>query len=114
MADEGRFATYPARVRNRDELEAILARYVDRTDRDELLATLAARGVPAGPILDVAQALSQPAAAALRHAARLPDGRLLQGLRSVAFEPSEVYRPRELRPPPRLGEHTDSVRRELG
>jgi len=114
LADDERFATNPARLRHRAALEAILARHIAGHERDELLEGLAARGVPAGPILDVEQALSQPAALALRHAARLPDGRRLEGLRSVAFEPSEVYRPRDLRPPPRLGEHTDSMRRELG
>jgi crotonobetainyl-CoA:carnitine CoA-transferase CaiB-like acyl-CoA transferase len=114
LVDDERFATNPARLRHRAELEAILARHVAGHDRDALLAALLSRGVPAGPILDVAQALSQPAAAPLRHAARSHDGRKLEGLRSVAIEPSAVYRPRDLRPPPRLGEHTDSVRREFG
>lgn len=113
LAHDERFATNPGRVEHRTQVEDVLARKVAEHDRDELLETLAARGVPAGPILDVAQALAEPAAAALRHVATLPDGRRLEGLRSVAFEPSKVYRPLDLSPPPRLGQHTDSVLRQL-
>ena len=113
LADEARFATNPARVEHRDELEVILARRVAEYGRNELLERLAAGGVPAGPILDVAQALAQPAAAPLRHMVERPDGSLIEGLRTVAFEPSDMYRPRDLGAPPRLGEHTEAVRREL-
>lgn len=113
LADDERFATNPARVEHRAALEEILALRVGERDRDELLQLLAAGNVPAGPILDVAQALSAPAAGPLRHGTEQPDGSRLEGLRSVAFEPSPVYRPRDLTPPPRLGEHTDAIRLEL-
>jgi crotonobetainyl-CoA:carnitine CoA-transferase CaiB-like acyl-CoA transferase len=113
LADEARFATNPARVENRDDLEVILAERVAEYGRNDLLERLAAGGVPAGPILDVAQALAQPSAAPLRHMAERPDGSLIEGLRTVAFEPSDMYRPRDLGAPPRLGEHTEAVRHEL-
>jgi crotonobetainyl-CoA:carnitine CoA-transferase CaiB-like acyl-CoA transferase len=113
LAGDDRFATNGARVAHRRELEAILAEALAGRDRTRLLAELAEAGVPAGPILDVAGALAQPAAAPLIHDGRRPDGTVLRGLRSVALEPSEVYRPRDLRPPPRLGEHTSSVLEEL-
>lgn len=113
LADDDRFATNPARVANRAGLEELIARQLDGRERDTLLEELAAAGVPAGPILDVREALSQPAAEPLlMDGARAGHG-TLRGLRSVAFEPSELYAPRALAPPPALGEHTDAVRREL-
>ena len=113
LAADERFATNPGRVANRERLETLLADRLVAHEREELLAALAAGGVPAGPILDVRQALSQPAADPLLQETSIADGGTLRGLRSVAFEPSELYRPRRLGPPPGLGEHTSAVREEL-
>lgn len=113
-ATDARFATNPARVANRAELNEMIAAQLDGRERVALLEELAAAGVPAGPILDVREALSQPAAEPLlMDGGTLAGHGTLRGLRSVAFEPSELYAPRALAPPPALGEHTDTVMREL-
>jgi len=114
LATDDRYATNPARVEHRHELEGILADLLAGRDRDAVLEALADAGVPAGPILDVRDALSQPAAEPLLQEARVPGGGTLRGLRTVAFDPSDLYRPRSLSPPPGLGEHTAAVRDELG
>jgi crotonobetainyl-CoA:carnitine CoA-transferase CaiB-like acyl-CoA transferase len=110
LAADERFATNPARVVHREELEAILAERIVQWDGGALLEELSAAKVPAGPIRDVREALEQADAAPLllAGAASSPTG-----LRSVAFEPSEHYRPEALRPPPELGEHTGAALREL-
>lgn len=113
LATDDRFATNPARVEHRGELEELLADGLARRDGDELLAALADAGVPAGPILDVREALSQPEAEPLLQEGELPEGGRLKGLRTVAFEPSELYAPRRLAPPPGLGQQTDAVLDEL-
>lgn len=113
LADGARFATNGDRVAHRRELEVILAESLAGRERAALLAELSDAGVPSGPILDVAGALSQPAATPLLHETELKDGTRLRGVRSVALEPSTVYRRRDLAPPPRLGEHTEAVLREL-
>lgn len=113
LAVDERFTTNPARVEHRGELEKLLADRLAGRERGDLLAALADAGVPAGPILDVREALSQPAAEPLLQEAELPKGGRLMGLRSVAFEPSELHTPCELSPPPRLGEHTAPVLEEL-
>jgi formyl-CoA transferase len=113
LADDTRFSTNGARVTYRRALEGILAEALAGRERAGLLAELSDAGVPAGPILDVADALAQPAAEPLIHETEREDGTRLRGVRSVSLEPSTVYQPRELAPPPYLGEHTDAVLRQL-
>jgi crotonobetainyl-CoA:carnitine CoA-transferase CaiB-like acyl-CoA transferase len=60
LAAEPRFATNADRVRNRAVLDALLSPVIALRRRDELLAALAAAGIPAGPINDVAQVFADP------------------------------------------------------
>ena len=58
------FATNPARVAHRDRLVPVLAAATARQTRASLIAAMEAAGVPAGPVNDVAEALSEPQIAA--------------------------------------------------
>jgi crotonobetainyl-CoA:carnitine CoA-transferase CaiB-like acyl-CoA transferase len=60
VAEEKRFATNAGRVRNRTALEAVLEPVIALRSRDELLASMAAAGIPAGPINDVAEVFADP------------------------------------------------------
>jgi crotonobetainyl-CoA:carnitine CoA-transferase CaiB-like acyl-CoA transferase len=60
LAGDSRFATNAERVANRAALDALLAPAIALRRRDELLAALAASGIPAGPINDVAQVFADP------------------------------------------------------
>lgn len=60
LAEEPLYATNADRVRNRAALEALLAPVIALRRRDEFLAALAAVGIPAGPINDVAQVFADP------------------------------------------------------
>jgi crotonobetainyl-CoA:carnitine CoA-transferase CaiB-like acyl-CoA transferase len=60
VPEDMRFATNADRVRNRDALVALLAPAIALRRRDEMLAALAAAGIPAGPINDVAEVLADP------------------------------------------------------
>ncbi|KIC08186.1 CoA-transferase [Leisingera sp. ANG-M1] len=50
LAGDPRFATNPARLQNRDALNAVLIPTVQRYSTDEMLAAMEARKVPAGPV----------------------------------------------------------------
>jgi benzylsuccinate CoA-transferase BbsF subunit len=52
LAGDPRFASRAARKANEDALDAILAGYVRRRDRDTVVATLEAAGVAAAPVRD--------------------------------------------------------------
>jgi len=60
VAADARFATNADRVHHRDALVALLAPAIALRRRDELLAALAAAGIPAGPINDVAEVFADP------------------------------------------------------
>ncbi|MDB5698882.1 MAG: CoA transferase [Alphaproteobacteria bacterium] len=60
LAADPEFASNADRVRNRERLTALLAPVLMQRPRDPLLAALAAAGVPAGPINDLAQVFADP------------------------------------------------------
>jgi crotonobetainyl-CoA:carnitine CoA-transferase CaiB-like acyl-CoA transferase len=60
VAADARFATNAGRVGHRDALAASLSPAIALRRRDELLAALAAAGIPAGPINDLAQVFADP------------------------------------------------------
>ena len=60
LGDDPRFSSNAGRVRDRAALTAALAPLIARHPRDALLALLAASGIPAGPINDVAQVFADP------------------------------------------------------
>ncbi|MFE5591984.1 CaiB/BaiF CoA transferase family protein [Streptomyces sp. NPDC056549] len=111
LGEDPRFATNTARVAHREELvEALAAPLATRT-ADVWFEELTAAGVPCGPINDLAAAFDL--ADRLGLAPRVPEsaagpGQVAHPIRLGATPPS--YRSA----PPRLGEHTDGVRSELG
>jgi crotonobetainyl-CoA:carnitine CoA-transferase CaiB-like acyl-CoA transferase len=60
LPDDPRFRSNSDRVANRDALSAALIPILSQRRKDEFLAALAAAGVPAGPINDVAQVFADP------------------------------------------------------
>ncbi len=54
------FATNPARVAHRDRLVPMLTGATSRRTRADLIAAMEGAGVPAGPVNDVSEALSEP------------------------------------------------------
>ena len=112
LADEPRFATNGDRVANRDELIATLAaRFAERTST-EWLSVLDAAEVPAGPINDIGAAFDSPWAAGrtieLDHP-RLGRTRQVRPPFELGETPASIRTP-----PPMLGEQTDEILAEIG
>ncbi len=104
LADDERFATNPARVANRAELVEVLTEAVQQRSADEWFAALTSRGVPCGPINDLAEAV------ALAERLGLAPVVDVDGVPTVA-DPITLSRTPATyrRRPPRLGEDTDAV-----
>ena len=107
---DDRFATNAGRVGHRAELIPILAGAIAARRRDELVGTLIATDVPAGPVNLVSEALAMMQATA--------GGAWLQEAGQARLAPNPIWVNRERLPareaPPRLGEHTDAVLSEAG
>jgi crotonobetainyl-CoA:carnitine CoA-transferase CaiB-like acyl-CoA transferase len=87
-----RFATNAGRLDHREPLFAAIREATSRYERDTLLATLEAVGVPAGPINSVAQAFADPQVIHRGMALTLDrDGMALPGLRTpIKFSDSSL------------------------
>jgi len=109
LAHDGRYATNPMRLARRDELVAWLGDAIVLRRRVELVAALEAADVPAGPVNRVSEARSSMEAA--------NDHAWTQTLDGIRMAPNPIRvdgtrLPARL-PPPRLGEHTESVLADL-
>jgi crotonobetainyl-CoA:carnitine CoA-transferase CaiB-like acyl-CoA transferase len=113
LAADPRFATNAGRQAARVGLAVEIERHLTRRTTGEWLARMEAAGIPAGPILDVATALSDPVAVEREMRVELEH--------PVAGRIGQVGPPWKLdglsspirRPPPLLGEHTAEVLAEV-
>ncbi|TAK01142.1 MAG: CoA transferase [Chloroflexota bacterium] len=114
LAADPRFATNGDRVVNRDVLVPILAARIAGAASGEWLARLEAADVPAGPLLDVLEAIDTPQALAV--GARVPLVHPVLGAVDQVRSPFDFSAtPATVRtPPPLLGEHSTEVLAEVG
>ena len=108
-----RFATITDRIHNQDQLDPLIERFTSRYDHREAAELLQRHGVPAGPVLDDADAYGDPQLQArgffvpVNHA---DAGRHLYP--GMPWKMSQT--PLSVRTPPvRLGEHNEYIYKEL-
>lgn len=109
LAADARFATNAARVSNRPALRTLLEQSFARHEANALCRELMERGVPAGVVNSIPDALTHP------HAAHRGMTVEADGYRGVA-PPAQVgnTRWRRNRRPPRFAEHTEEILSEAG
>jgi crotonobetainyl-CoA:carnitine CoA-transferase CaiB-like acyl-CoA transferase len=113
LADDPRFATNPARVAHRAEVEGRIAERTRELSRAELEGLLTEVGVPCAAVRDMGEVSRDPAV--LGGALRAEPHPRIPAYRAVAPPPTwDGRRAPPRRPPPAPGEHTDEVLRELG
>ena len=109
LASDPRFSESSLRLTNRDALRAEIERTLVNVPAAALCDDLMRRGVPAGQVNDVAQALSQPHAV---HRGMVVDQ---QGHRSLGLPVKLSTNPGCADTlPPRLSEHAGAILSELG
>lgn len=111
LAEDARFATFADRFDHRESLLPLLrARFETRTTAD-WLDRLRGR-VPCAPVNDVRQALADPQVLARDMIVEVehPEFGTLREVRSPVRTEGEIRQPRRA---PRLGEHTDSILRDV-
>jgi crotonobetainyl-CoA:carnitine CoA-transferase CaiB-like acyl-CoA transferase len=113
LIEDARFLTNSDRVKNRDELAALISDKTSQRTRDEMLAAFEAVFVPAGPINTVADTFNDPQVIARKLRVDVPagDGVMVPSVRTpITFSESTLKLERAS---PALGEHSDEVLRAL-
>jgi crotonobetainyl-CoA:carnitine CoA-transferase CaiB-like acyl-CoA transferase len=111
LADDARFATFPARLTNRAELVTILKVLFRARTTAEWLDRLRGR-VPCAPVNDVRQALADEQVLAREMIVEVehPEFGTLKEVRSPIRTDGEIRSPVRA---PKLGEHTDAILTEI-
>lgn len=113
-ADDPKFATNPARVENRGELDAAITAIIALQEREYWIARLDQAGIPAGAINLVSEALTSEQTRAREMVVDVDNPKL--GMLQMLGSPLRFSEtPTRLRyPPPRLGTDTATILAELG
>lgn len=114
LAADARFATIPGRLQHRLALIEEIEKSFAARNAGEWVELLLRAGIPAGPILNYAEALNSEQALA-RQAVMEIDHPVEGRVKSIGFPVrlSETVQ-RVRRPPPLLGEHNEEILDELG
>lgn len=115
LETDPRFDNPLARLKNRDELIAILEDILARKTADEWLSALEEAGVPCGPVNTVDRAFSDPQILARDMVVEI-DHPTAGRYRAVGnpIKSSLLEKTQKFSAPPRLGEHTGEVLKKFG
>ena len=108
VGKDPRFSTIDARLKNREALFKILEEKFLEKDRDEWIDLLVKRDVPAAPVNNLAEALSDPSVLARKMV--VPVNHLGEEIKMVGnpIKMSELG-PEVFEPPPTVGQHTEEI-----
>ncbi|MEZ0367293.1 CaiB/BaiF CoA transferase family protein [Mycobacterium sp. pUA109] len=111
LATDPRFATHNARGRNQDELDAIIGGWAAAREPGEIIETLSAAGVIAGPINTVAEVVADPQLRARGMIAEHWDERIGRNIKGPGIVPVLSASPGSVRNagPAAPGQHNDEI-----
>ena len=114
LIEDRRFLTNADRVRNNDQLDRIVAQFIENHDQHDVLQIFRDAGVTVGPVHDTLGMLSDPLVKENKVMVRLPDEDIDSVvMHNVAARLSET--PGLIRSPaPTLGQHNNEILGDIG
>ena len=114
LIEDRRFLTNADRVRNNDQLDRVVAQFIEEHDQHDVLQIFRDAGVTVGPVHDTLGMLSDPLVKENKVMVRLPDEDIDSVvMHNVAARLSET--PGLIRSPaPTLGEHNNEILGDIG
>jgi len=115
LKNNPKYSTNENRCRNREELERTIEEYLSKMDCEEVFEKLSNAGVPCGPMLTVADLFEHPQVLARNMIIKLK-----HPAKQIEFEAAGIpvkiqgIEERIRYQPPKIGEHTLDVLREIG
>jgi formyl-CoA transferase len=111
LATDDRFANHVARGRNQDELDKIIGAWAAKRDPSDIIETLSAAGVIAGPINTVAEVIDDPQLRSRGMIAEHWDERVERSILGPGIVPVLSESPGSIRSagPARPGQHNDEI-----
>jgi crotonobetainyl-CoA:carnitine CoA-transferase CaiB-like acyl-CoA transferase len=115
LASDPRFATNSRRVKHREELMPMIENITRTKPTKHWVDGLSALGVPSGPVNNIRQVFEDPQVLHRGMRIAVPDPHVRDGAVPLVGNPIKLSQtPVGYRlPPPKLGQHTDEVLREL-
>ncbi len=113
LACDSRFTTNLNRVKNRSALNKILQGLISNFERSPLLDDLDIKNVPAGGVYDMQEVFELPEVKEMVMESKTTSGKLIKGLRTVAFTLNGVEKESTIAAPPHYGEHTLAILKEM-
>lgn len=110
LADDDRFSSNAARVEHRPQLSRALNEILATDTADRWVKRLTTAGVPAGKVGSIADGLALAAELGLDPLVEVGDGRPAQVRNPVTYSNTPIA---TYSAPPRLGQHSDQIRRWL-
>lgn len=116
LASDERFVNNESRVENRQDLKLILARLFEARTTDRWLEAFEGSGLPYGPINTLQQVFSHPQVAAREMVQTVDQQAAVRGQINVLGIPVKFSKtkPSIRQGPPKLGQHTENVLKEMG
>ncbi|MBL7203311.1 MAG: CoA transferase [Desulfobacteraceae bacterium] len=113
LVENPKTATGPERVKNKDFLEPIVEEWMGARTRKEVVETLLKSGVPIGPVQNTEDLINCPQLKAREMLIEIEHP--VAGKRVYARSPIRMTKAEEVptNPSPRLGEHTESILKDL-
>jgi crotonobetainyl-CoA:carnitine CoA-transferase CaiB-like acyl-CoA transferase len=112
LAEDPRFARNHDRVKNKEEINGIIQDLIRKYSREEILALLSGKHIPAGGVFNMKEVFEVPESGEMVLTGRYADGREIRGVRSIAFSTCTGDQSADMSPPPHYGEHTRVILQE--